>query len=110
VNILIVNDDPALLDALSEMLTMRIPQATVSTSDNPRHTLNTLDTQGYDLVIADVKMPGMDGFTFVRAVTAKYPAMPIIMLTGHGESHLDQRAIEAGHVRSSESPSTEIIL
>ena len=95
-DVLIVNDDPALLDALSGLLTMRFPDATVSTSVNPIEALQSLRNKKYDLLVADVKMPEMDGFAFVRAVSAIFPSVPIIMMTGHGETQLDQKAIEAG--------------
>ena len=38
-----------------------------------------------DLVIADYKMPGMDGLQLVRRIKEKAPDMPVVIMTGHGD-------------------------
>jgi CheY-like chemotaxis protein len=94
--VLIVNDDPAFLEALSGMLRIRVPQTSVDIETDPSVAIQNLTSKGYDLVIADVKMPGTDGFSFVRAAKEVCPNTVAIILTGHGESDLDHKAEEAG--------------
>ncbi len=49
-----------------------------------------------DVVVLDVKMPGMDGHQVLREIKAKKPDMPVIMLTGHGRKPSAAVALEEG--------------
>ncbi len=49
-----------------------------------------------DVVVLDVKMPGMDGHQVLREIKAKKPDMPVIMLTGHGRKPSATVALEEG--------------
>jgi CheY-like chemotaxis protein len=52
--------------------------------------------EGPDVVVLDVKMPGMDGHTVLREIKSKTPDLPVIMLTGHGRKPSAQVALEEG--------------
>ncbi len=45
-----------------------------------------LQAEQPDLVIADIKMPEMDGFTFLTHLRAQYPDLPVLALSGYVES------------------------
>ncbi len=57
-----------------------------------------LDASGSppDLVITDLRMPGMDGIAFLKAVKAREPGLPVILLTGHGDVGHAVDAMRAG--------------
>lgn len=45
------------------------------------------------IVITDIKMPGMDGLAVLKEIKAFHPATAVIMITGHGDSELAQKAL-----------------
>lgn len=81
-NILVVDDDPSLL----RLITIRLEAAGygVIAVDNPRKALSLLETETPDLLISDLQMEEMDGRTLFNFVKARYPGLPVIILTAHG--------------------------
>jgi CheY-like chemotaxis protein len=59
--VLIVDDDPALLQALPETLRLRMDGVTVDTADSATAALDCIASCDYDAIVTDIKMPGMDG-------------------------------------------------
>jgi len=55
-------------------------------------------------LVTDIRMPGMDGMALQAAVTAKHPALPVILITGHGDVPLAVRAMRAGAFDFLEKP------
>ena len=94
--ILIVDDDPALLEALPEAIRLRIGPIHVDTCDSADAAVERIETSDYDAIITDIKMPGMDGLALLTVIKEKRPATPTLLITGHGEEDLGRRAIEGG--------------
>ena len=80
--ILLLDDDPVLLECLSEMLRLRIPGVGVEACEFPADAMDRLNSIEYHLVISDLKMPGMDGLAVLRMVKALCPSMPVLLITG----------------------------
>jgi two-component system, sensor histidine kinase and response regulator len=94
--VLIVDDDPALLHALSETLHLRMPAVMVETSESAQAALERLHATEYDAVIADIKMPGMDGLQLLGRIRDLRPETPTLLITGHGEHDLAVQALRGG--------------
>jgi DNA-binding NtrC family response regulator len=90
--VLIVDDDPALLEALPEALQLRMDGVTVDTADSAAAALERIAARDYNAIVTDIKMPGMDGFALLAEIRARRPDTPTLLITGHGEHAL---AIEA---------------
>ncbi|MEO7251992.1 MAG: response regulator transcription factor [Arenimonas sp.] len=58
--------------------------------------LAALETQPVDVILSDIRMPGMDGFSLLEQLRAKGQATPVILLTTFDEPDLALRAAEAG--------------
>ena len=58
--------------------------------------LQALDAQAVDVVLSDIRMPGMDGFALLEALRARANAPPLILLTTFDEPELALRAAQAG--------------
>jgi two-component system response regulator FixJ len=106
--ILVVDDDAAVrlsLQALLENSGYR-----VKAYAGARACLNQAD-EGAACVIADMRMPGMDGLAFQAALVQTRPALPVIFVTGHGDVTLAVRGLKAGALDFIEKPfDAEILL
>jgi DNA-binding NtrC family response regulator len=101
--ILVVDDDPLLLDTLREILTAGGFDAHAETDG--RAALARLAEFRPDVVITDVKMPGLDGFALLRKVREREPELPVILLTGEGSVEMALRAVrEEGAYHFLEKP------
>src|SRR5438067_2474152 len=94
--VLVVDDDPALLQALPAALRIRMAALTVDTADSAAAALDQIAVQDYDAIVTDIKMPGMDGLALLAESRTRRPDTPILMVTGHGEYDLSVRALRSG--------------
>jgi DNA-binding NtrC family response regulator len=94
--VLLVDDDPALLQALPEVLRLRMAALTVDTADSTATALDRITARDYDAVVTDIKMPGMDGLELLAQLRTHRPDTPTLMITGHGEHDLVVHALRAG--------------
>jgi len=79
--ILIVDDEGQVLDVLRAMLEQAGYR--VSTAMSGGEGLYRFDREAPDLVILDVAMPDMDGFSVLEAIRTRERCVPVLMLTGH---------------------------
>src|SRR5437762_8449063 len=94
--ILIVDDDPALLQALPLVLNLRLDGIEVHTTDSALEALKLIREYNYDAVVSDIKMPGMDGLELLEKIGEVRPDIPTLLITGHGEHDLAVRALRGG--------------
>lgn len=94
--VLIVDDDPALLEALSEGLRLRMDNVSVDTCESASDALQHLSATDYDAIVVDIKMPGMDGLELLARIRDLRPDTPTLLVTGHGEHDLAVRALRGG--------------
>jgi FixJ family two-component response regulator len=95
-HVLIVDDDQALLQVLPRTISLRIPSAHVDTASSGQEALAHLQSQQYDAVVSDIKMPGMDGLALLVKVQELQPDTPTLLITGHGEHNLAIQALRGG--------------
>jgi len=82
VRVLLVDDEAAFVQALSRRLDKR--GYVVLTASDAMEALESLEKDpDIDVVVLDVKMPGMDGLEALKAIKEKFPLVEVIMLTGH---------------------------
>ena len=94
--VLLVDDDPALLQALPEVLRLRMAALTVDTAGSAATALDRIADRDYDAVVTDIKMPGMDGLTLLAEIRTRRPDTATLIITGHGEHELVVRALRGG--------------
>lgn len=94
--ILLVDDDPALLQALPRTISLRMSGVQVQTAVDASTALTLLQEQEYDAIVSDIKLPGMDGLALLDRIVQQYPEMPVLLITGHGEHDLAIRALRGG--------------
>lgn len=94
--ILLVDDDLMTLQAVSQMLALRLSTIQVDTADSAQAALQHLQTSSYDAVLSDIKMPGMSGFDLLEAIHRLPQEIPVVLMTGYNEQELAVQALRAG--------------
>ncbi|MEW5873970.1 MAG: response regulator [Candidatus Zixiibacteriota bacterium] len=92
--ILIVDDDPRIRNLLAESLDS-VGYQTLTAADG-LDALAAVRTRPVDCVIADIKMPELDGLTLLHQIKAERPALPVVMITGFAFQQHRERALNAG--------------
>lgn len=80
--VLIVDDEKVIRDGCSRLLTHEGYR--VSTAANGQEALDMLAAEQIDLIFCDLVMPVLGGFQVIDEVQAKYPGLPLVVITGHG--------------------------
>ena len=93
-HLLVVEDDDLMRDVLHRFLQMKGYQ--VSLRQDGKSALATFRDGGFDLVLSDVAMPGMDGMQLLKAVKEHNPRIPVILISGHGDVDMVVQALKAG--------------
>ena len=92
--VLVVDDDPVVGTSYDRVLSNK--GYAVITAHNAAEALEALRQQEVDLVVTDIKMPGMDGLELAETVKARRPWTPVMIITGYGDAAAEQRARAAG--------------
>ena len=92
--ILIVDDEQAVRDLLAK--TLLTADYEVDTVPDGPTALDRLRAAEYDLLITDLKMPGMDGLSVIREARRELPDLPIIIITGYSTEASAIEAINLG--------------
>ena len=92
--IVVIDDQDSVRDALGEMLSVFGFQ--VATYESADRFLQTADFNRPACIVADVRMPGMDGIELVRELARRGIALPVVLISGHGDVPMAVAAIKAG--------------
>jgi len=92
--ILFVDDEIDFLETLMKRMKKR--GVSVSGVGSGEDALKFLDDKSADVVVLDVKMPGMDGIETLRKIKNRYPLIEVIMLTGHASMEVGIKGMELG--------------
>ena len=104
----IVDDEPAIRDSLA-MLLRSVGLASRSFPSAPAF-LDGFDARVPGCLVADVRMPGMSGLELQEALRARAAALPVIIITGHGDIAMAVRAMKAGATDFIEKPFNDQVL
>jgi len=93
-NVLVVDDEEDFLSILVKRLGKR--GVTVFEAHNGRDALSMIEREPIDVVVLDVRMPGIDGIETLRSIKRIDPAIEVIMLTGHANIEVAVKGMELG--------------
>jgi DNA-binding NtrC family response regulator len=103
--VLVVDDEPVVGQSFNRVLTEKGYE--VNTASSGEEALSKMGSNGYDLVFADIRMPGMDGLEMAKRIKEMNPWLPVVVVTGYGTEANEARAEEigvSGFVRKPLSP------
>jgi two-component system response regulator CpxR len=92
--ILLVDDEKEFVQTLSERLKMR--QFTNEIAYNGQQALDFTDEEDTEVILLDLKMPGIDGFEVLKTIKETKPHIEVIILTGHGSEADRETCINLG--------------
>jgi CheY-like chemotaxis protein len=101
VSILVVDDEPDVADLFRQRFRREARQGdyvlyfALSASDALKLLGGVIEPR-LIVILSDINMPGMDGLTLLREIKARWPDIPVMMLTAYGDEERRKRAFEAG--------------
>jgi DNA-binding NtrC family response regulator len=93
-NVLFVDDEEDFLETLLKRMKKR--DVKVKGVESGEKALELLDMEPVDVIVLDVRMPGMDGIQTLREIKKRYPLVEVIMLTGHASLEVAIEGMELG--------------
>jgi DNA-binding NtrC family response regulator len=92
--ILVVDDDPTILSSFTEVLADE--ETEVRTAASAEEALAAIDAQRPDLVLSDVRMPGLDGIELLRLLKERVPGTDVIIMTAYDDMPTAVAAMREG--------------
>ena len=93
-HLLLVEDDHDLRDALES--TLRRAKWDVTAVDSAEAGLAALQLRSVDLVVSDIRLPGMDGLALLQRLREHSSHTPVVLMTAHADAMLAIAALKAG--------------
>jgi excisionase family DNA binding protein len=94
--VLVADDEESIRELLAR--TLALAEYDVETVGDARAALDRLRLADYDLLIADLRMPGMDGLLLIREARRMHPTLPVIIITGYSSEASAIEAVNLGVV------------
>ncbi|MBI1752590.1 MAG: HDOD domain-containing protein [Acidobacteria bacterium] len=95
--ILFVDDEPMLLQGLQRMLRPYRSEWDMAFVDGGEQALAKLAEHTFDVIVTDMRMPGMNGADLLKEVMRRHPAMVRIVLSGHADESLVSQCVGVAH-------------
>ena len=92
--VLLVDDEAEFIGTLGKRLARR--GITVHLANSGPEALEAVQAQELDVVVLDLKMPGMDGIETLERIKALKPCLEVVMLTAHANVEVAMRGMELG--------------
>ncbi len=108
--LLLVDDEPRVVSALERMMMQLADDWEVEIAESGRDALGILEGDPFDVVVTDMRMPGMDGVELLGAIHARWPHMMRIVLSGHTEQDQAVRALASAHQFMSKPCSPQLLV
>ncbi|MFQ3351271.1 MAG: two-component system nitrogen regulation response regulator NtrX [Candidatus Marivariicella framensis] len=96
IKILIIEDEEPIRRVLLRILTEEDSSYEVHEAFDGKDGLKKINNNNYDLILCDIKMPGMDGIEVLESIKVSNKTLPFIMLTGHGNVSTAVEAMKLG--------------
>jgi len=97
-NVVMVDDDREMLSAVQEGLEKYQETFSLITAGNGLEAIDYLEKNTVSLVVTDLKMPEMDGFSLLAHIMEHYPYIPVITVTGYSTPEMEKLSKEGGSI------------
>jgi YesN/AraC family two-component response regulator len=110
ITVLLVDDEPMILKVLLMQLRRHRPKWRCVTAKSGEEALAVMATCNFDVVLSDMRMPGINGAELLGRVRARRPETARIVLSGHAERAAVEQALEVAHAFLSKPISSEALI
>ena len=100
--VLLVDDEEEFVETLAER--MRTRGMEVATTNSGADALDLVDHEDFDVVVLDLKMPGIDGLEALKRIKGRRPDIQVVLLTGYATVEKGVEAIKHGALEFLEKP------
>jgi CheY-like chemotaxis protein len=104
--ILILDDEHDILEIYQEILARLPSQPEIHTADNGARAIALLESEPFNLLLVDLRMPTMDGFQVLAIVRRKFPALRLVVMTAAEDEQFRARSYAMGIDLFMEKPKT----
>lgn len=104
--ILILDDEHDILEIYQEILARLPSQPEIHTADNGSRAIALLESDAFNLLLVDLRMPQMDGFQVLAIVRRKFPSLRVVVMTAAEDEQFRARAYAMGIDLYMEKPKT----
>jgi DNA-binding NarL/FixJ family response regulator len=94
--ILLVDDHPVVRHGIRTILTERLKGAVVGEAGDADSALSQVRGTDWDVVVADISLPGMNGLDLIKELRRLQPTLPTVVVSMHPASQFARRALAAG--------------
>lgn len=95
--ILFVDDEPRILDGLRRLLRSQRRTWDMKFVEGPQAALEAMEQEPFDVVVTDMRMPGMDGARLLEVVKERHPRTVRIILSGYADLEASMRSVSVSH-------------
>jgi len=92
--ILVVDDEKEVRTLLSRFFTKKKYQ--VRTAETAEEAIRILERESMDAVLLDIHLPGMSGLDALSRIRARWPGLPVVMISGQGDEEVAKETLRAG--------------
>jgi len=100
--VFVIDDDDAMRDSLDFLLGSADFRVTLF--ESAHQFLDALSSADFGCVVSDIRMPGIDGLELLKRLKASHSALPVVIMTGHGDVPLAVEAMKLGAADFIEKP------
>lgn len=100
--ILVIDDERSIRNTLKDIL--EYEKYEVDLAEDGKKGLEMVKQTGYDIILCDIKMPGMDGIEVLEQLNVMTPDSPVVMISGHGNIDTAVESIKKGAYDFIEKP------
>ncbi|CAA6603204.1 Response regulator containing a CheY-like receiver domain and an HTH DNA-binding domain (fragment) [Rhodospirillaceae bacterium LM-1] len=98
VRILFVDDEPNILSGLKRLMRNMRDQWDMSFCSSAPEALAAFEKSPFDVIVSDMRMPGMDGAQLLELIREKYPGTIRVILSGYADSESVLRTVGPAHI------------
>jgi HD-like signal output (HDOD) protein len=96
-SVLFVDDEPNILSGIRRMLRPYRHQYRFEVAENGEVALQLMEKEHFDIIVSDMRMPGINGVELLKTVRSRYPDTIRLALSGHAEIEMELECAQAAH-------------